>query len=68
MDKVIKLRELREKAGLTQEELAEKSGVSRTIISFIETGKERQMTSGTMKRIAEALDLTVPEVFYADQV
>lgn len=68
MNKAVKLRELREKAGLTQEELAEKSGVSRAIISFIETGKERQLNSGTMKRIAEALELTVPEIFYADEV
>lgn len=38
MDLVLKLRELRRKAGLTQVQLAEKSGVGERTISFYETG------------------------------
>ena len=34
-----KVKEIREKAGITQEDLAIKSGVSRTIISGLESGK-----------------------------
>lgn len=41
MSTIHPLREYREKAGLSQDELAEKLGVSRQMIGFIENGDRR---------------------------
>ena len=59
-----KIRELREKAKLSQEELAERSGLSRVTISFIETGKLESVTTKTLKQIAEALGVSV-KIFFS---
>lgn len=48
------LRELREKAGLTQEELASMVGVQRTQITMIENGKSSPSIK-TAKKLAEVL-------------
>ncbi|MBE6982884.1 MAG: helix-turn-helix transcriptional regulator [Ruminococcaceae bacterium] len=48
---------------MTQEELAEKSGVSRGTISALESGVERTTTTKTLLKIASALDLTVDQLF-----
>jgi len=37
-----KIAEIRKKQKLSQEELADKAKVSRSIISFLETGKEKE--------------------------
>lgn len=60
-----KIKELREKKNMTQDELAEKSGVSRTIISFLENGNPNT-TSKTLVRIARALDVTIDQLFYKE--
>jgi transcriptional regulator with XRE-family HTH domain len=60
-----KITEVRESKNMTQEELAEKSGVSRTIISGLESGRVSNTTTGTLKKIADALDLSVNELFFA---
>lgn len=57
-----KIKELREKRNMTQEELAEKSGVSRTIISFLENGNPNT-TSKTLVNIARALDVSIDQLF-----
>ncbi len=49
---------LREKAGLTQVELAERTGISQADISRIERGATSP-TAKTLQRIAEALDAEV---------
>lgn len=51
-----KLREVREEKGVTQEELAEKSGVSRTTISLIESGRADCVKTDTLSKLADALD------------
>ena len=56
------LKKAREAAGLTQEELAEKSGVKRGTISNIETGKQTDMMVGNLKRIAEALGCEISDL------
>jgi tetratricopeptide (TPR) repeat protein/transcriptional regulator with XRE-family HTH domain len=56
-----RLRVLRERALLTQEELAEQSGVSVGTISGIETGHIHRPRSATLRRLADALGLTGPE-------
>lgn len=63
-----KIKEIRTKQGMSQAELAEKSGVSRAIISNLETGKSEQTTIRTLQKIAKALGATIDEVFYSKSV
>lgn len=63
-----KIKELRETKKLSQEELAEKSGVSRGTISALENGVARNTTSKTLLKLAQALDTTVDRIFFADGV
>lgn len=58
-----RIKEIRERKGIGQIELAEKSGVSRTVISQLENGKRNIVTSDTMKNIAEALGEPIGEIF-----
>ncbi|MEY9947910.1 helix-turn-helix domain-containing protein [Kitasatospora sp. GAS1066B] len=51
------LRRLRRQAGLTQEQLAERSGVSVRTIRRLETGKSTDHRLGTVNLLADALDL-----------
>lgn len=59
-----RIKEIREKAGVSQEELSKKSGVSRTIISGLESGAITTTTTKTLSKIAEALDVRVSEIFF----
>lgn len=58
------IKDARIRQGLSQEELAKKACVSRTIISGLETGKITTTTTGTLKKIAKALDTTVSDIFF----
>ena len=58
-----KIKELREEAGMSQAELSLKSGVSRSIINGLETGRTTTTTTDTLKKIAFALDKKVSEIF-----
>lgn len=58
-----KLKFYREKKGLSQEELAKKSGVSRVSISKIENDKAKDIKIGTLKSLAAALDEPVQNIF-----
>jgi transcriptional regulator with XRE-family HTH domain len=49
------LREQRKKAGLTQEQLAEKAGISQLTISFIETGKTESPQKATVDAVEKVL-------------
>lgn len=53
---MIKLKDLREKKGMSQEELAQKAQVSRVTISNLETGKQRNVTSDTLLKLSNALE------------
>ena len=59
-----KIKEIREEIGMTQAELSTKSGVSRTIINGLETGRTTTTTTDTLKKIAAALDKKVSEIFF----
>jgi len=59
-----KIKFYREKKGLTQEQLAEKSGVSRNTISSLEAGTAKNITLENMKKIANALEKTVTTIFF----
>lgn len=63
-----KIKELREAMKMTQEELAEKSGVSRGTISALENGIDRTITSKTLVKLAQALDTTVDRIFFTKGV
>lgn len=63
-----KIKEIREARAMTQEELAEKSGISRVTISGLENGTERNTTSKTLVRIASALGVTVDQIFFTETV
>lgn len=58
-----RIKEVREKQGLTQTQLAKKSGVSRVTISALENGQERVTTTKTLIKIASAMNVTVDELF-----
>ena len=57
------LRTARTKAGLTQEELAEKSGVEQTTISNLETGRVQSPQWDTVAKLADALGLDPYKLF-----
>ena len=63
-----KIKDFREALGMTQEELAQKSGVSRGTISALENGTERTTTTKTLFNIARALNTTVDRLFFAQGV
>lgn len=58
-----KVKEIRVKKGLSQEELANKSNISRYLISKIENGEDINLTKNTMISISKALEKSVVEVF-----
>ena len=59
-----RVKEYREKEGLTQEELSKKSEVSRNTISAIETGTNTNVTYEVMEKIAKALNKKVATIFF----
>jgi len=57
-----RIKELRARAGFTQEELAQEVGVRRETIVFIEQGKYNPSLKLAYK-VSRALDSTIEEVF-----
>jgi predicted ATPase/transcriptional regulator with XRE-family HTH domain len=53
-----RLRRLREAAGFSQEELAERAGLSANAISALERGERKRPYPDTLRRLAEALGLS----------
>jgi tetratricopeptide (TPR) repeat protein/transcriptional regulator with XRE-family HTH domain len=56
-----RLRELRIRRQLTQEALADLTGLSVRTLRYMESGRFRQPRPGTMRRLAESLELTPAE-------
>lgn len=52
---VVEFKKTRKKLGLTQQQLANKSGIDRTVITKIETGA-RNTTLNSLMMFAEAMD------------
>jgi transcriptional regulator with XRE-family HTH domain len=61
----IRIRAARRDRGLTQDELAEQVGVSRSAVAQWETGRAGQIT-GNLSRIAGALEVNVEYLMYGD--
>lgn len=56
------LREIRKKRGISQAELARRTGIPQGVISYIECGRTRHPRVDTMQAIATALQCTVDEL------
>ena len=60
-----KLRELRAERGWTQNELAKRSGVARTNLASIETGKVMKPATETILKLARAFNINERELYHA---
>jgi len=58
-----KVKEYRDKLGMSQEELSEKSGVARTIISRIENNQATDVKLSTLLAISIALNQPLSKIF-----
>lgn len=58
-----RIREVRRERGITQDELSERVGVSRSAVAQWETGRAGQVT-GNLSRIADALEVTVEYLMF----
>ena len=58
------LKKKRIECGMTQTELSKRAGVSRTIISKMENDKVEITTTGTLLKLAKALDTSIIELFF----
>ena len=61
------VKKYREKANLTQAELAEKIGIGTASVSRIERG-EKRMKLETLRAFADALDISVGLLFYQENL
>ncbi|MBN1040087.1 XRE family transcriptional regulator [Clostridium botulinum] len=62
----LKIKFTRMKIGLTQKQLREKSNTSLNTIVALEKGKIDGVRVGTLKKIANALNTTVQELFFSE--
>jgi len=60
---VSRLRRLRTKRGLTQEEVAAQVGISRYWYQLLETGADRNISREIKERVCEALKVSYEEIF-----
>ena len=58
-----RIKQIRNEKGMSQEELSVKSGISRTIISGLESGTRTNTSADTLLKIADALGVGVEEIF-----
>lgn len=58
-----RLKELRTSRGLSQEELSEKSGISRTTLSKIENNEEIAVNTKTIAKLADAFGVKPSDIF-----
>ena len=58
----MRILDLRNKAGITQVELARKIGITPAYLSDLEKGKKKNPSVSVMIRLAEALNVTVNDL------
>ena len=59
-----KLKEVREEKGISQEKLAELSGISRQTIFKLESDPKFNARVDTIKKLAEALEVNFHDIFF----
>lgn len=60
---VYRIKELRIKKMLSQDELAKKSGISRATIAHLESNKQQEVKLGTLKALASALQVQISDLY-----
>ena len=60
---VLNIKRLREEKGMTQEQLAEKANVNRSLLNQLETGKLKNTSINTLQKIADTLNCKISELF-----
>ena len=58
-----RIKQVRESKGMSQTELAEKSGITRTTIWKLETDDKAVTTTDTLAKIAQALGVSIGDIF-----
>ena len=61
-----RIKAVREKIGMSQTQLSKKSGISRATIWMLESGEDKITTTKTLSKIAEAMNVTIDELFAPD--
>lgn len=64
---MVVLRRIREKRGMSQQELAQRAKVPQQTISMIESGQRPDPRIGTLGRLADALGCTVLDLWVPDE-
>jgi transcriptional regulator with XRE-family HTH domain len=62
-----RIKEIREKRKLSIYKIAELTGLTPSYISNLENGHKNNPTKEVMENISEALEQTVPDIFYPDE-
>lgn len=60
----LKLKNIREKKGLTIENLAQLAGISTGYLCHLERGSRKNPSIKVMKNIARALNIDIEEIFF----
>lgn len=60
---MLKLKERRKELGMTQGQLALKTGLAKGYVSDLETGRRNNPSLVTMKKIAKALKCKIGDIF-----
>ena len=63
-----RVREIREQKKMSQEEIEQKSGISRQTISANENDKAGDVKVGTLRALANALETTIDNLFFEKAV
>ena len=63
-----RIRELRERKGMTCDELAKQAHISRATLWSLETKEEPVAMSKTLLQIANVLEVKIGDLFYSEKV
>lgn len=62
MQVIFRIREIRMSKGMTQTDLAKKAEITRATLWRLETGEDYDPSVNTLKRIADALNVTLSDL------
>ena len=63
-----RIKQYREEQGITMKEIAEKCGISAGYLCHLEKGRRANPSTEVMEKIARALNKTIPEVFFSNEL